>query len=173
MKTNTRLLIAKYALYFVGMIVLYTVQTTPGFLEIFHVKPNLVVAAAIGIAMHEGEFLGGIYGTAAGVLCDLGAFTLFGFHSMTLLVFCVLTGLAFIYLLRATVLNFTLILFAVLLVQGLLDFLLNYAMWGYPGVSLVLVRNILPGVAYSTAAGPLVYYLYSWIYRHFKQLIQA
>lgn len=49
---------AKFATYIVVMVLLYILQTTPGFLTVFGVKPNFVIPAAVCIAMHEGEFTG-------------------------------------------------------------------------------------------------------------------
>ena len=48
---------------------LYVLQCTPGFLEIMEVKPILLIPAAITLAMFEGEFIGGLYGAFAGLLC--------------------------------------------------------------------------------------------------------
>lgn len=90
-------------------------QTTPGFLTVFGVKPNFVIPAAVCVAMHEGEFTGAFYGVLAGVLCDLGGFALAGFNAMILLAACTAVGLLVIYLLRPGVINFVLLLSAVML----------------------------------------------------------
>jgi hypothetical protein len=55
--------------------------------------------------------------------------------------------------------NYVLLLAGVLLTRGLLDFLLNYVMWGYDSVWMVFVYGTLPGIIYSAAVSPLVYYL--------------
>lgn len=173
MNNKAKIQVARYAVYAAVMVVLYVMQTTPEFLLFFGVKPNLVIPAAVMIAVLEGEFTGGLYGALAGVLCDLSALTLFGFNGMIVLVACVLIGLAFIYLLRATILNFIWVLSGVLLVRAMLDFLFNYVMWGYEGISILLIQRILPGIVYSVAVAPLIYYLYGWIARKFDEWIQA
>lgn len=164
---------AKYSAYIVVMLLLYILQTTPGFLTVFGVKPNFVIPAAVCIAMHEGEFIGALYGTLAGGLCDLGGYTLAGFNAIILLAACTAVGLLVIYLLRPSVINFVLLLSAVLLARGLLDFLLNYVMWGYAHVWMVFVYDILPGVIYAVAASPLVYYLFTAIHTWFEERMEV
>lgn len=163
----------KYGTYILVMVLLYVAQTTPGFLTVFGVKPNFVIPAAICIAMMEGEYIGGLYGAFAGVLCDLGGFTLFGFNAMITMAACVIAGLLVIYLLRPGVINFVLLLTGAMLVRGLLDFLLSYVMWGYDDVWMVLVHSILPSVIYTTAASPLIYYLYMWMHGKFAVRLES
>lgn len=172
--TNKKpLFAAKYCSYIVFIIILFVLQTTPGFLTVFEVKPNFVIPAAVCIAMREGEFTGGLYGAFAGILCDLGGFNLFGLNAILLLIAGVVCGLLTIYLLRPGLLNFLLLLAAVLLARGLLDYLLNFLMWGYENVWMVLAYRTLPGVGYSLAVSPVVYLLYEKLYRFFQQKIEA
>lgn len=172
MNNNKKLIhAAKYCTYTAVMILLYVLQTTPGFLSIFSIKPNFVISAAICIAMSEGEYIGGLYGAFAGILCDLGAPTLFGFNAMIVMVACVMTGLMVIYLLRPGVINFVLLASGAMLARGLIDYLLNYAMWSYAHVWMVLVYDILPAVIYSAAVSPIVYYLFTWMRNKFESRI--
>ena len=61
------LIAGKHLIYCFGLIFCYVLQTTPGFLQIFGVKPFLVIPAVIAIAMQEGEFqTGALYGAGAG-----------------------------------------------------------------------------------------------------------
>lgn len=69
----------KYCSYVLILLALYVLQTTPGFLSVFGIKPNLVIPAVVCIAMVEGEFVGGLLGALGGWLLDLGAFSVFGF----------------------------------------------------------------------------------------------
>ncbi len=164
---------AKYCSYIVFIIILFVLQTTPGFLTVMDVKPNFVIPAAVCIAMREGEFLGGLYGAFVGILCDLGGFNLFGLNAILLLIAGVACGLLTIYLLRPGLFNFLMLLAAVLLTRSLLDYLLNFLMWGYENVWMVLAYRILPGVAYSLVAAPLVYLFYERLYRFFQQKLEG
>ena len=164
---------AKYFSYIIFIILLFVLQTTPGFLTVLEIKPNFVIPAAVCIAMREGEFLGGLYGAFVGILCDLGGFNLFGLNAILLLSAGVACGLLTIYLLRPGLFNFLLLLAAVLLARGLLDYLLNFLMWGYENVWMVLAYRILPGIAYSLVMAPLVYLLYERLYRFFQQKLES
>ncbi len=172
MNEKLRIRIAQQVVYVLLMVALYVLQTTPGFLEVAGTRPNLVVPAAICIAMLEGEFLGGLYGALAGVLCDLSGMAIFGFNGIILLVAGVVAGLAFIYLLRPCLSNFLLLTLGALCIRGLLDYFLNYYMWGYDQVWRVLAWEILPVVLYTTLLAPLPYLLYRWVFGRFCQLLE-
>lgn len=172
MKNKTIKLVIKYAMYVTGMVLLFVIQSIPNFIMIFGVKPNLVVAAAIAIAVYEDEFLGGLFGALAGLLCDLGGFSIFGFNSIIFLISGVITGLLIIYMLRPTVINYMLLLAGAMLTRGLLDYLLNFFMWGYPGSEKLLYAQILPSVLYTAAAGIPLFWLYGWLHRGFQSHLE-
>ena len=94
------LIAGKHLIYCFGLIFCYVLQTTPGFLQIFGVKPFLVIPAVIAIAMQEGEFTGALYGALGGMLCDMGANTFYGFYTLTLFLYGAAVGLALIYLMK-------------------------------------------------------------------------
>ena len=85
MNNRPKIRAAQYTVYGIFMLVLYILQTTPGFLSVFGLKPNLVLPVAMAVAVCEGEFPGGIFGAAAGILCDFSAVSLFGFQGAILL----------------------------------------------------------------------------------------
>lgn len=172
MSKKTKILTLKYTLYAVTMILLYVLQTTPRFLTILDTKPNFVIPAAVCIAMMEGEFIGGLYGALAGVLCDFGGRMLFGFNAIIVMISCVCVGLLFIYLLRRNIINFVLMVTAAMFVRGLLEYLLGYVMWNYEHVWMVLAFMILPMILYTSAVSPLIYYLYRWINGKFVEHLQ-
>ena len=66
--------------------------------------PNLVDSR--GVHRHGGrEFVGGLLGALGGMLLDLGAFSVFGFYSIQLLVICGPIGLLVIYLMKNNLLS--------------------------------------------------------------------
>lgn len=173
MNNKSKILIIKYALYVLVMILLYVLQTTPRFLTILDVKPNFVIPAAVCIAMLEGEFIGGLYGALAGILCDLGGRMLFGFNAIIIMASCVCVGLLFIYLLRPGVINFVLLVTGTMLLRGLLEYLLGFVMWNFENVWMVLAYMILPAVLYTSAVSPLIYYLFRWMNGKFEEYLQV
>ena len=172
MNEQKKWLTIKYSLYTVLIILLYVLQSTPGFLLIFDVKPNLAVPAAICIAMREGEFVGGLYGAFAGALCDLGGPYIFGLNAIIFLIAGTAAGLLVIYMLRPGVINFVFLTAGALFTRSLLDYLFHYAMWEYENVWMVLVYHLLPGVLYSAAVSPLCYFAANSIYKYFAVKLQ-
>ena len=64
---------AKFLTYIVVMALLYILQTTPGFLTVFGVKPNFVIPAAVCIAMYEGEINMVIHGGGGQITVEVAA----------------------------------------------------------------------------------------------------
>lgn len=159
MTSKRHLIFFKYFTYVLLLLLLYVLQTTPRLFSIADVKPNLLIPAAVCISMYEGEFTGGILGALAGLLCDLGSFTIFGFNGILVLAGCVAVGLLTIYLMQLKIVNALLLGGGVLLVRGLVEYFFYFQMWGYEGAWRVLVFSTLPTVAYSTAAIVPMYFL--------------
>jgi len=166
-------LVAKHLTYGLALLVLYVLQTTPGLFVIFGAKPMLVVPAAIAIAMHEGEFVGGWYGAFAGLLCDMGGNMLFGFSGLLLTFFCVGTGLLVTHLMHSNIWNSILFTFIAMLAMGSLEFLFGYGMWGLPNVWMIYVYRTLPLIAYTTVVAPLLFWLMRGIYRRAQRIVSG
>ena len=157
--------------YAVLLLLLYVVQTTPGLFLFGGIKPLIIIPASITIAMVEGEFVGGIYGAFAGLLCDTAGSSLLGFNGLFISFFCILSGLLVIYLLRCNLLGCMMFTGVTLLVRGSVEFLFAYGMWGHDGVWRIYVFYTLPTVAYTLAATPLVFWAVRGIFRKFEKAI--
>ncbi len=162
-------MIFKYTLYALILLLLYILQTTPGVLELAGAKPMLVIPAALAIAMVEGEFVGGVYGALAGLLCDLGGSVLFGFNGLFLSVFCIGAGLLVIYLMHCNTRGALLFVTVTMLVRGSVEYLFGYRMWGYENVWKIFALRILPMSLYTILVTPLLFWLIRWIYRLFQK----
>ena len=170
---NTRHVhIIKYTVYAVLLLILYTLQTVPGLFAISGVKPIWVVPAAIAIAMMEGEFVGGIYGAAAGLLCDLGGFSLFGFKGFLVCLFSVGAGLLVIYLMHLSLRGCLLFTFLTLLTTGSLEHFFTLRMHGFADAWMVYAYSVLPTVGYSLLITPLMYYLVRALHRRFQAALE-
>ncbi len=162
-------MIFKYTLYALILLLFYILQTTPGVLELAGVKPMLVIPAALTIAMVEGEFVGGVYGALAGLLCDLGGSVLFGFNGLLLSLFCIGAGLLVIYLMHCNTGGALLFVTVTMLVRGGVEYLFSYRMWGYENVWKIFALHILPMSLYTILVTPLLFWLIRWIYRLFDK----
>lgn len=159
--------VAKHLSYSLLLLLLYLLQTVPGLFVIFGVKPILVIPAAVVIAMLEGEFVGGIYGAAAGLLCDVGSLLLFGFNGFLTCLFCIVAGLLVTFLMRCHLGNCLLFACVIMLVRGSLEFLFAFGMWGYESVWKLYVFGTLPLAVYSVAVTPVIFWAVRKIYRRF------
>lgn len=160
--------ILRHGVYCLVFLFLYTLQTIPGFFEIKSVKPIWVIPAAIALAMFEGEFRGGIYGAAAGLLCDMGSFLIFGFNGLITCLFCIAAGLLVIYLMRCNAATCLLFVFVFMLARGSLEFLFAYGMWGYSDVWRIYLYQTLPVAVFSTAISPALFYLMRGLFNAFE-----
>lgn len=160
--------IGKHIIYSVLLLFLYVLQTTPGLFSIYGIKPILTITAAIAIAMYEDEVVGGIYGMAAGLLCDTGGNSLFGFNAMLMMSFCALIALLTIHLFQNTMINMLFFSVIVYFIRGSLEFVFSLGIWGYENVSRYYIHKTLPVMVYSLCLIPLFYPLVGKIHRSFK-----
>lgn len=170
MNNTARLRVIKHVLYVLMTLILYVLQTVPGLFEAWGVKPILAVSAAISIAMFEGEFTGGIYGALAGLLCDTGGFSLFGFNGFFVCVCCIAAGLLVTHLMRCNLLSCLLFVLVAMFLRGSIEYIFAFGMWRYPNAIMIYLRDTLPTVAYSTIAAIPVYGIFRSIRRRFSLL---
>ncbi|MCL2056913.1 MAG: rod shape-determining protein MreD [Oscillospiraceae bacterium] len=162
---------AKHITYSALFFALYIVQATPGLFEFSGAKPIWVIPCAIALAMFEGEFLGGVYGAAAGLLCDMGSFLLFGFNGFLTCVFCIAVGLLVIYLMRCNLASCFLFCAVFMMARGGLEFFFGYGMWGYDDAGMVFFSGTLPVAVFSAAITPAVYFTVKALHNKFKKLL--
>ena len=83
-------------------------------------------------------------GVAGGLLTDIACGKLLGYNAIWLTVCCVATSLLHSYYLRGKLLNTLLLTAVCTAVQGYLDFMFYYAIWGHEDVTLVYTHIMLP-----------------------------
>lgn len=150
----------KWLAYVLVIFVCYLAETSGSYL-----KPLLLIPAALCIASHTGEIQAMAVGTICGLLLDLACGKLLGYNAVWLVVACVTVSLLHSYLLREKLLNMLLLTVVCTAVQGYLDFVFYYAIWGHEDVSLIYTRVILPSGMMTVAAAVPLYFLISWIAR--------
>lgn len=170
MKNNRiGILIVKYFVLTLSFILIFIVQSTPGILQIMGVKPILLIPAMVSVAMYEGEFVGGVFGLLAGMLCDLGAFSFYGLYSMLLLLAGVFTGLMVIYWMHRSHRTALLLVFCTAALCGLIRFYFDYGLWQYEGITRLFLEQTLPGLVYTVIATPVFFWFYGRIERFFDE----
>lgn len=170
-KRRTKLILQKMLIYSVLLFCLFILQTTPGFLELFGIKPLLVLPLVVSISMLEGELTGGLFGLAAGLLCDSTSVMLFGINSILYMVACVMIGLLVIYYMQPSVWNSVLFAGITLLVRELFEYFFYYVMWGYEGYYLVFAQRMLPMILYTLAVTAPIYWSVKKIFEFYHKRI--
>ena len=150
---------AKFSLYVLMLLVFYALQTTPGLFQVYGIRPIWMVPLAVAIAMCEGEVVGACFGGAAGLLCDLGSQSLFGFNGLCMVVGCTAVGLLSIHLVKASWKSALLMGGGLAAVRALLEFFFFYAIWNYEKIWLIFVRSVFPIFVYTVLLTPLFFWL--------------
>jgi len=155
--------VLKWTLYILLLLLFYALQTTPGLFCILGTKPVLILSLAVCVSMYEGVLSSAMFCMAAGFLWDISSDKVFGFNAVIFLICGLFISLLSIYYLRTKLPNSLLFCGAALLLQGLLDYLFDYALWNLEGASTVLLLRILPTAAYTLAVTPLLFLLVRFI----------
>ena len=148
-RKRTMRLVAKHGCFVLALLLAYVLQTMPGFLSFFGVKPVFLVPLALCIAAYEGAFAGAIYGALAGLLWDIAAGRVTGFFAILLMICCFLVSVAVSMYLRNTVLNLSLLSAGALLLLCTIDFMFSYLLRGYAGLAHLYFFKLLPIVVFS------------------------
>ena len=156
---------AKWLLYALVAFVLYILQATPDIFVFWGVKPDFLLPCAVGVALLEGDFQGGLFAVACGLLYDMAFTRLFGFNGLLFLAFCVCIGLFSLYYFRPNILNFLLFSAVSMLAVYSINFVFKYLIWGYSGAGAYYVRSVLLCAAWSLLFSPLIYLVVRAIHR--------
>ncbi|MEG2813094.1 MAG: rod shape-determining protein MreD [Oscillospiraceae bacterium] len=163
----------KWAIYYAILLVLFVMQTTPNFLEFFSFKPIFVLPICVCVCMFEDVLPSGIFCVITGLLWDLSSNKLFGFNAIILLACGVFISLLCIYYLHTKLTNSILFSTIVLAIQGLLDYLFYYLIWGYKDSHLILLKHIFPNAIYTIIVGIPIYFLILKISKKFHIVNRA
>lgn len=146
-------------LIFSIMIAVAFVTSTAG----SHLKPMLLLTLALCISSRTGEIEATAVGVVCGLLTDIAAGKLLGFNAIIFVVCCVAVSLLHNYLLRQTMLNILLLTAVCTLIQGYLDYLFYYAIWGHENVMLIFTDVILPVCGLTLLSSACLYFPIKWV----------
>jgi len=156
-----------HPVFFLLLIILYTLQTTPELFMISGVRPVLIVPFILCVAMLKGEGVGAIYAIIAGFLWDMSSGRLAGFSALILMLCCVAAALLTIYLIRITWFNIILITSLTLTIYFSLDYMFFYLLWNYENSHTILINKIIPMCIYTIIISPFMYLLLNKINKKF------
>ena len=148
----------RWILYFLELIAVYVLQTTPGIIPaVSGARPVLLIPAALTIAMFEGDIGGMAVGIAAGLLIDMGGSDILGFHAIGLAILCFVLGSMTMQIFRTNLLVALLAAVVAVPVVIVLQWVFFYILPGYGDLQYVFLGSILPKMVYTFAVTPLFY----------------
>ncbi len=149
----------KWVLLVLFILVLFTLQSTPGLFQIAGIRPILLIPAAVAVAMFEGEFIGAFVAMGCGLLWDLAGEAPFGAYALLCLLFGVITGLLLRLLLRCEWFNCVVLVLVFSFIVICAEFLFAYAIYGHTHIGTIFLQKHLPVVLYTTAVSPAVFFV--------------
>lgn len=159
----------KWITYSLLLLLAYTLQTIPGMLEFFGAKPVWILPVALSVCMFEGVMGSAVLCTVTGLLWDISSDKLFGFNAVILIIMGTIIALLCIYYLRTKLINAVFFVAVTAVLQGLLDYLFYYSLWGYDNPIIILTSHILPTAVYTVLVSPLVFFLVKKIALKFNE----
>lgn len=163
----------KWTIYYILLIVFYSLQTTPNLFEIYNTKPVLIVPLVVCVCMYENVLQSGIYAAFGGLLWDISADKVFGFNAIIFTICGVLISLLCIYYLHTKLVNTIAIIGCFMIVQGFFDYIFYYAIWGYSGAYRIVLFGILPSILYTAVFTIPIYFLLRVISTKFNIVVRA
>ena len=159
----------KYVLLCLMVFVLFILQGTPGFLNLFGIKPVLLIPFCINLAMLEEENYTLIVYVMAGLLFELSAGRIVGFYTIPLIIACVVCMIMVKYIFQPNYRNSMTMCFISTFMILLLDFFFSYILQGYKGVFVIFFKTVVMCSIYSTAFSVLFYQIIVVIQSRFKK----
>ncbi len=162
--------VIKYGIFMFSVFVLYILQSTPGFLQIFGVKPVLIIPFCTSLAMlDESEYAGGVY-LLGGLLCDLSAGRVVGSFSISLMLVCVAAVVAVKFIIKTTSRNFFYFAFSGMMFIYTVDFAFSFLMGGgYTYLLSYYLKNVVFISFYSAIFTQLFYRFIDYINGRFMR----
>lgn len=154
---RTRTLVCRWGGFTLLLLLMAVLETVPGFLNIFGIKPLFIVPLALAVAVREDEFNAAFFGAVCGLVWDWVAARYVGGFALELALICLLTSVLTRVYLRVSTFNFCLITAACCWLVCSLDFLFSYEMAGYGHGPERYFFYVIPMVLYSAALSPLAY----------------
>lgn len=145
--------------YILEILVLFTLQETPGLMpELFGARPVLVLPAVLTAAFFVGEKAALAFGVLGGLLCDFGFSGTLGFHALVFGALCFFLSVLVQVYLQANLVTALLAGFCGIGVTVLLQWLFFYYFsFSQPGY--VFTHHHLPKLFYTLLFIPLCYLL--------------
>lgn len=149
----------KWGVYYLLLLLFYTLQTTPRLFAIAGIKPVLLIPLCLSVCMFEDVLPASLYATLGGLLWDISSDKLFGFTGVILLCCGAAVALLCVFYLRPNLPGLLAFCGVVILLRVGLEFLFYYILLDYAHSGQLFVRQVLPSLGYTLLVTPPVYWL--------------
>ena len=122
--------VAKYGIFVLSVFVLYILQSAPGFLSIFGIKPVLILPFCVALSMLDESWQAGIVYIVGGLLTDLSAGRVVGFFTILLLLCCFAGIISVKFFFKPNRRNIYMFSLLCMTVMFTIDFYLSYMFGG-------------------------------------------
>ena len=160
-KSEIRRLVIKWVLYFVCLIVFYSIMRSGAFGTW---QPFLIIPLAVAVSLHERELSSCIFALFCGYFIDISCGFIFGFSAVWLMFVCIAASLLSRNLIRVNFLNFMWISCAATLLEFSMDYLFNIILWNKENKEIILEILIIPTVISTIVLSPIIYFIIKFIY---------
>ena len=159
----------KYVLLILCVFVLYILQGTPGFLQIWGVKPVFIIPFCINLArLDEDEYSLIVY-VIAGLLMELSAGRIVGMYTIPIIIACIICTILVRFVFQANYRNTITLSFVCTFVILMLDFFFSYILAGHKNVFMVFFKTVFLSSCYSVLFSVLYYRIIFAIQSRFKK----
>jgi len=155
--------VVKYGIFVLSVFILYILQSTPGFMKIFGLKPVFIVPFCITLSMLDDSWQRFIVYVIGGLLTDLSSTRVVGTFSIQLLIACIVGIIAVKFFFKPNKRNCYLFSFTAMTSMLSMEFLVSYVMRGFDSMFLFYLVSVVLLSAYSA--------LFSIPFYHFIDLI--
>jgi len=168
MSKRTKIGIIKWFSYILVITVLYSVQTTPNFIAIKGVTPNLIIAFSFFIAILSDQYNAIFIGALTGLFLDFSGTNIIGFSSIILMILFYFSSYIQEYYLKYKFTNSIFMFSANLFVYQLIVHIIYYFIWYQVGFNTFLLDAIFCYI-YTLICSILLYRLSNTLYYFFKK----
>ncbi len=162
--------ITKYSIFVLSVFILYILQSTPGFLQIFGIKPVLIIPFCTSLAMLDETEQAGVVYLVGGLLCDLSAGRVVGGFSISLIIVCLAAVIAVKFIIKTTSRNFFYFAFGGMMFIYTIDFMFAFIMGGgYESLMPYYLKNVVGVSLYSALFTQIFYRFIDYINGRFMR----
>lgn len=159
-KHEIRRIIIKWILYFVCLVILYSVMRSGTFGTW---QPFMIIPLAVAVSLYERELSSCVFALFCGYFIDISCGFIFGFSAVWLMFVCIAASLLSRNLIRVNFLNFMWISCIAVILEFSMYYLFNIILWNKEDKEIILDILIIPTVISTIVLSPVVFFIIKFI----------